>query len=227
MYTVATKEYEGPLQKLLELIQKKELEINRVSLTEVTAGFLEYVAKLEHGGPDPEHAEFLSVASKLILLKSLSLLPQLALTEEENEDIRTLENQLQALAYLGTCKGEIGRAWKSEAPMVSREFMMNAPRFFVPPAVTPSMLAEKAAAFAPPPETEEPLRPAKRHLSIETTMRRILSRLEKSSKLSLAPSGASREEKIVFFLAVLHLMKNLKIAVSQDGIFGEITVYSK
>ncbi len=228
MYTVTTREYEGPLQKLLELIQRRELEINRVSLAEVTAGFLEYIGKLEHQRPDPEHAEFLNIASKLILLKSLSLLPQFRLTDEEAEDLHALEEQLKVLAYVHECAKDIVQHWSDEPLMASREFMMNTPRLFILPAITAAELSKRAAAFAPAPTVPHTAYPKRQYAPLETVMERILSQLKEApARTFTLDARAAREERVAFFLAVLHLMRKLKIAVSQHGIFGEITVYSK
>ncbi len=227
MYTVATAEYEGPLQKLLELIQKRELAINRISLAAVTAGFLEYVAKLGTGSPSREHAEFLNVASKLILIKSRALLPQLELTAEEEEDITSLEHQLQTLTYVHERGKDVNRAWSAPGALAVREFMFGVRRFFVPPAATPAVLAEQAARFSPPPPAAQAPYRKRAYANLETVMSRLLSRLgEQKLKLSDV-HGESREEKVAFFLAVLHLFRKLKISARQTQAFSDIVIAAR
>jgi chromatin segregation and condensation protein Rec8/ScpA/Scc1 (kleisin family) len=93
-YTIKTSAFEGPLGLLLELIEKRKLFINDLSLATVTEDYLNYMNKL--GGLSPAHiSSFVFVASTLILIKSKSLLPNLALTAEEEGDIKNLEERLR------------------------------------------------------------------------------------------------------------------------------------
>ena len=82
MYQIKTEQFEGPLDLLLDLIEKEEVDITRVSLAKITDQYLEYINAQEdislHNLTD-----FLSVAAKLILIKSHALLPLLQLDEEE------------------------------------------------------------------------------------------------------------------------------------------------
>ncbi|MEK7162430.1 MAG: segregation/condensation protein A, partial [Patescibacteria group bacterium] len=95
-YELKLENYQGPLQKLLELIEEKKMEITIINLAEVTSSFFEYLKKLEALGMDHSLlADFLVIASKLLLIKSKVLLPSLPLTEEEESDIRGLESQLK------------------------------------------------------------------------------------------------------------------------------------
>src|SRR3989339_1064593 len=103
-YTVKTTGFEGPFGLLLELVEKRKLFINDVSLATVTEDYLNYMNKL--GGLNPaEIASFVLVASTLILIKSKSLLPNLSLTLEEEGDIKNLEERLR-LYQLFTKLGE-------------------------------------------------------------------------------------------------------------------------
>ena len=75
--------FEGPLDLLLQLIEKEELDITEVSLLQVTEQYLDYLEKVEDKKPD-ELADFLLIAAKLLYIKSRVLLPELEMDEEEN-----------------------------------------------------------------------------------------------------------------------------------------------
>ena len=82
-------QFSGPLEKLLELIEAEKMDMNEVSMAKVTDGFLKYLGKVPKGRQEGEErfrvdlrilADFISVASKLIFLKSKYILPGLTLT---------------------------------------------------------------------------------------------------------------------------------------------------
>src|SRR5689334_22763292 len=93
-FTVKTQAFEGPLDLLLDLIEKKKLFVNDISLAKVTDDFIEHVKQFENL-PMGEAAHFILVASTLLLIKSKSLLPDLNLTEDEKGDIHDLEIRLK------------------------------------------------------------------------------------------------------------------------------------
>src|SRR5437867_7083343 len=77
--------FEGPLDLLLKLIERKQLEISKVSLAEVAGSFLEYLDAHPDMPPGPL-ASFVWVASKLLWLKSQSLLPRPPVAHAEDEE---------------------------------------------------------------------------------------------------------------------------------------------
>src|SRR3989344_6054192 len=93
-FQVQTEKFSGPLSKLLELIEEKQLEITTINLAEVTADFLGYLGTLQVVSPQVL-AVFAMVASRLILIKSKALLPELKLNDEEEAQIKDFSKQLQ------------------------------------------------------------------------------------------------------------------------------------
>ena len=93
-YKVKTSVFEGPLELLLNLVEKRKLLINEVSLAKVADDFITYAKGLEKF-PVAESANFILIASTLVLIKSRSLLPALALTEEEEGSVVELEQRLK------------------------------------------------------------------------------------------------------------------------------------
>src|SRR3989344_9116880 len=93
-FHVKTEVFEGPLDLLLSLIEKHKLHINDVSLSKVTDDYISYVnAQVDF--PMGQAADFILVASTLVLIKSKSLLPTLDLSKEEQGDIADLERRLK------------------------------------------------------------------------------------------------------------------------------------
>ncbi|MCB0085653.1 MAG: segregation/condensation protein A, partial [Caldilineaceae bacterium] len=94
-YPVTLPAYEGPLDLLLQLIEKHELDINEISLVAVTDQYLSTIERLEEIEPGAL-ADFLVIASKLLYLKSVSLLPkpQPPLDDEEEDVGDALIRQL-------------------------------------------------------------------------------------------------------------------------------------
>src|SRR5574343_1118658 len=93
-FTIKTSVFEGPLDLLLSLVEKRKLFINDISLAKVTDDFISHI---QNSGqlPMEESAHFILIASSLLLIKSKSLLPTLTLTEEEEEGIHDLETRLK------------------------------------------------------------------------------------------------------------------------------------
>ncbi|OHB10480.1 MAG: hypothetical protein A3I21_01675, partial [Candidatus Zambryskibacteria bacterium RIFCSPLOWO2_02_FULL_39_69] len=96
-YQVKTHIFEGPLDTLLSLIEKRKLFINDISLSQVADDYIAYIKQRENVAdnfPIADSAHFILIASTLVLIKSKSLLPNLTLTEEEEHSIEDLEARL-------------------------------------------------------------------------------------------------------------------------------------
>jgi len=93
-FQIKIQSFEGPLDLLLKLIESEKMDVTSISLSKVADDFLRHLEQLEHKNAE-QLAEFLDIASRLILIKSKVLLPQLELTEEEKEDIEELEKRLK------------------------------------------------------------------------------------------------------------------------------------
>src|SRR5436309_14507240 len=83
---VSTPVFEGPLELLLALVEREEVDIFKVSLAKVTDAYLAEVAAREVADPK-EMAEFLWMEARMLLLKSVRLLPGETPTDEEKEPI--------------------------------------------------------------------------------------------------------------------------------------------
>ncbi len=234
-YELTLERYQGPLEKLLELIEGQKLEITQVSLAQVTGDFLAYIETLKASTSDSSTdpglvADFLVVASKLILIKSKALLPTLPVTEEEEADMRDLEFRLKLFRELKVTQGFIKAGWSSLPVMVSREFLAAIePVFYPPVSATPALFAETVGRIIG--ELERLLRPtvAVRNdmANLKTKIEEVLSRLTDQPERFGALHQGTRSEVIVLFLAILHLIKEQLIGVEQSGHFAEMTIVKR
>ncbi len=228
MYELSFDYYQGPIEKLLELIEGKKLEVTVVSLSEVTAGFFDYLEKIERAGAgNGIIADFLSVASKLLLIKSKSILPSLILSEEEEEDIKGLETRLKIYQEFRQAKAYVKEMWSEGELMATREFLKGAAQSFYPPkACAPSDFVSAIQRVVG--EIEKFMKPVVKVkneiISLKKKIEEVFSRLTKDPVNFKNLHGGGKKEVVVLFLAVLHLIRQQLIDVEQDGQFSDILV---
>src|SRR5215208_29434 len=229
-YRVQTPLYEGPLDLLLNLIERAELDITAVSLASVTDQYLSYIHALEQVSAD-EISAFLVIAAKLLQIKSEALLPRPPVRERGEEDLgQALVDQLRLYKRFK----EIG-GWLSERLQDNlRTFLRIAP----PPKVEPkldlsNLTLEKLVAVAQDAYAKER---DKKPLGVMIAPPRITIRekinliakmmkdVERATFRALLNQGASRLEVVVTFLAMLELVKRYRINAHQEGLFGEIEI---
>jgi len=227
-YNVHTPVYDGPLDLLLNLIERTELDITSVSLAMVTDQYLVYINSLEQINAD-EISAFLVIAAKLLQIKSEALLPRPPAREPGEEDVgQALVDQLKLYKRFK----EIGGWLHERQDHNLRTFLRIAP----PPKVEPkldlsNLTLEKLVAAA-----EEAFRKEKEKKPLgsiiappRVTIRekidliaRTLKEIERTTFRNLLNQGASRIEIVVTFLALLELVKRYRVQAHQDGLFGEI-----
>ena len=123
-YELKLEQFSGPIEKLLELIEEKKLEITQLSLAQVTADFLVYLATIEELAPGIL-ADFLVVASRLLLIKSKALLPNLILDQEEEQEIRDLEERLKIYREFKAARNYLKNLWQEQPLVFSRELLAS------------------------------------------------------------------------------------------------------
>jgi segregation and condensation protein A len=231
-YQLSLENYQGPLEKLLELIEERELEVTRVNLAQVTGDFFAYIETLRAGGVDDPQvvADFLVVASKLILIKSKALLPTLEVTEEEEADMRDLERRLVLYREFKKAQQHLKEGWSITPRSWSREFLQTSePLFYPPRAVTPATLAGAVQVIVG--ELARLLKPTSTIrtdiINLKEKIEEVLKRLTEVPRKFASLHTGSRSEVVVLFLAVLHLIKEQLISVDQDSHFSEMTIVKK
>src|SRR3989339_1112672 len=230
-YTVKTTGFEGPFGLLLELVEKRKLFINDVSLATVTEDYLNYMNKL--GGLNPaEIASFVLVASTLILIKSKSLLPNLSLTLEEEGDIKNLEERLRLYQLFTKLGGNIKNNFGKNIIFAPLERKNDVLVFLSDEQITKdSMMAfAKGALGGMPKKIFLPEVEVRKVISIEEMIGNLTERIQNSIKMSFkdfAGKAKTREEKvfaIVGFLAILELVRNGILQAVQEGHFEDIII---
>jgi segregation and condensation protein A len=227
-YAVKLEQFEGPLDLLLDLIEKDKLDVSRIALATVTDGYLHYV-EAHQNIPPAELADFLVVAAKLLLIKSQLLLPFLTIGEEEDA-ADDLEGQLRIY------KEYVEAARVIEAMLAARRFMYARDRLpnvevgFAPPKrFTPDHLVgfmTKVIARLEP-VVKTPKATVERLVSIHEKIRHIRTMLGGGGRLSfreVLTGSTSRADVVVSFLALLELVKQQSVTVSQEGQFDDILI---
>ncbi len=254
-------QFRGPLEKLLELIESQKLGIDEVSLSKVTDDFLRYLDALkgqqiieEASAPSGElpdetgaellvfrgdlHmlADFIAIASRLILLKSKYLLPGLALTDDEEADIKDLENRLERYRDLRPMFRVLARLWRESHKSYSRQYFLGRGASFV----------GNQRVFHPGRSTDaEALRASLRGIfdtivtyeletetirekivTLEEKIQEVLARITKGgdTHFGALSNERTRSEMVIVFLAILHLAREQLVRLEQDEHFSDIMV---
>jgi len=227
-FEVTQGEFRGPLEVLLDLIEARKLHISDVTLSKVTADFLNY-AKSHEGFPIAESAQFGFVASTLLLIKSKSLLPQLSLTREEEASMEDLERRLRLLQRFRELSRHV-RARFGETPLYLPRERAALPVFAPPKEISPKILCRAVlAVLAAIPKTEKLATVAvQKVISLEEMIERLRNRVTLALKMSFVEFSkmhkGERIHVIVGFLAMLELVKQGLIAARQETRHGEIVM---
>lgn len=228
-FEVRTTQFEGPLELLLGLIEKRKLLINQVSLAAVADEYISYL-KSHPEFPIAETAHFVLTASTLLLIKSRSLLPTLTLSDEEAHSIDDLELRLTLLDTYRKVSHHTVQLFGT-SPLYSREVSGTRQPVFSPPATDMSSLHEALRALlAGLPKLEGPLARAavRKVLSLEEMVGRLRMRVERAMRTNfreLAGMGkAEKVEIVVSFLALLELVKQGVVKAEQESHSSDIVV---
>lgn len=232
-YEVKLEKFTGPLDKLLQLIEEKHLEITQVSLAEVTADFLNYVKTIGEKSAPAVLADFLVVAAKLVLIKSKALLPMLELSQEEEGEIHDLESRLRIYREFKTAGEHIAKLWGKNKIAYGRPLFLSlgdGAVFYPPPGLKLGDLSRaiKNLAIALQAMLPETGKVKRAIITIEQKIEELLNRLSGGASgrhsMSALTKEKSREEVIVLFLAILHLLKDKIIQAEQGGHFEDIMI---
>ena len=212
---------------LLDLIEARKLLVNDLTLANITEDFISHV-RAQESFPVAETANFIQIAATLLLIKSKSLIPDLALSEEENSDIEDLKRRLAAYEKVREAARELSRIFGKKMmipvgerpPLVvfapSRDLSVNA----LAEAMTRILAAREAVE-------ELPIARVKPLVTIEEMMDRLAKRVQRAMTLSFNEFSAGTKERIeviVSFLALLELVKQGAVAAEQFDTYGDIRI---
>lgn len=223
--TIQFKEFDGPLDLLLSLLDEKKMEISEVSISKVTEPFLQYLDSLEEVNPQ-ELADFLVVAAKLLFLKSKTLLPEFGTDEEDG---MKLEDQLRLYRQFIEVSKQVNTLWMDEArnsygridPPVLIEGFFPSDNLKV--NNLHKAMTELVIRLAPPKAL--PKTYIDKSVSMKEkidTIRNLLGSRKKLSFNDILSDAQSKTEVIVSFLALLELVKQRSIHIEQDKAFGDL-----
>ncbi len=226
-YHFKLEKFEGPLDLLLELIEKEELRITELSLAKVADQYLEYIKN-----NDDIHLEslsdFLSVASKLILIKSRALLPVLKFTDEEEEDIQDLARQLEEYKKFKEVSLRLGKMAACGRIAYAREGYAGVTAFFYPPENINVFDLRKnfQEVLAEIPIIERLEEEYVREImTLEQKINDLQNMLRKKVETCFSEVVSCAKDKvevIISFLAMLEMVKQRVIEVEQGELFQEI-----
>lgn len=226
MFQVSTEKFSGPLDLLLALIEKEELPISEVSLAEVTGDYLKFIN--ENDVPAEELVDFLTVAARLLLIKSNAILP---VPVEEAVEQNNLAAQLRLYRLFVEVAGQLEEMYASGAVSFARPYApLPVEAGFRPPEnVTKGVLAEAFRGLIKRLEPFFALRQAslERVASVEERIRDIHRAIMKRAKFifsDVVGAAKSRAEVVVCFLALLELVKQKIIKVQQTQAFEDIVL---
>ncbi|MFH1537239.1 MAG: ScpA family protein [Patescibacteria group bacterium] len=221
-YRVKLEQFQGPLDLLLQLIEKEELKIAEISLAKVTKQYIDHLETIEELYPE-ELADFLVIATKLLLLKSRTLLPYLEIDDDEEET--DLEEQLRIYREYANASKVVDAILRKGKFSYSRAHIkfQSEEVIFSPPKkqLTVSDLRElfNEALKALEPIVRLPKAAIEKALTMKEKICVIQNLLEKGVNTTfndLTQESKNKTDIVITFLAILELVKKQMICVKQD-----------
>lgn len=238
-YVVRLPIFEGPLDLLLHLIEKRQMEITTISLVAVTDQYLAYLQQWEAEAlPVANMAAFVSIAARLLFIKSQSLLPRTSkeeLTEEVEsaaEMAEELQRHLVEYKLARDIATHLRRREESGLQTHGRSGLLagiEAQLAWTPPTLVGLEVQSLATAFQRLLLAREAANSAEILPTARVTVKERISEI--ANLLKAKPSilltevienESSRFVIIVTFLAVLEMWKHERIAVKQESLLGPI-----
>lgn len=225
-HEIKLEKFQGPLDLLLQLIELEKLNITEVSLSQITEQFLGYLDKLENDRSE-ELADFLVIGTKLVYLKSRTLLPYLY---PEEEDGPSLADQLKMYQQYISASKKLNILWSQNRISYGRvEPPVKATEFVLPLNARAEDLLKSIQKLV------SRLRPANplpkitidRAVSVKQKIESIWTTLKLHKKMNfndLISQSENKTDVIVSFLALLELMRDQKAYIDQENSFGNMEV---
>lgn len=214
--------FEGPLDLLLYLISKNKLNINDIQLTVLIDQYVEHIRQMQLQDMDIA-SEFLEMASRLIYLKTVSLLPKHEEAEQMKEELTAelmeYEHCRKVARMLSTMTDDFDTFVKSPEKI---EYDKTYRNIHEPELVLKSYIAAvgRGQRKLPPPTTVFSKIVARKIVSVSSKIVYVLKNLKRhgNKKMRNLFDGAqSRSELVATFLAVLELCKANRVHLDGDG----------
>lgn len=230
-YTVRLPLFEGPLDLLLHLIQKNELDITAISLAMVADQFVGHIRRLQAVQP-AIIADFLVVASKLLVIKSRLLLPRPPAMDEEEEDpgevlarrLREYKRFKEAAAALQELEAQGRRCHVRVAPPPELETRIDWGALTLDDLIG---ALRQLIAVAPADDIVESV-VSRRKITVGEKMdwiQRLLAEHSSVPFYRVVGRTPSRVDIVVSLWAVLELIKRGRLRAHQPELFGDILLF--
>ncbi len=234
-YNVKLETFEGPLDLLLFLVRKNEIDIQQIPVITIAEQYMEYIELMKALNIDVA-GEFLVMASTLLYLKSRALLPQPDESEDGAEDQKTLDELKKQLLEYQQYK-DVAERLKEQNILEKDVFVRSS--FADPVSADDTETMERATVFdllsafkklmERTDGSGDSMEVSVEHLSVKDALGEILE------KIQSAPDGMPFENIfsgnrdrlyiITTFLALLELIKMQAVRVYQSANFGNIYIY--
>ena len=228
-FSIKTADFEGPFDLLLELIQKKKLSVNDVSLANITDEYIGYVRDNELNLTDASY--FVWTAATLMLLKSKSLLPKLSLGKDEEDNIDELKNRLRFLKEIKEVAKNISENFGKNILFTKIYKKKIEAKFRPDDSITLKniLLSLDSLVVRSPLVEKLPEVAVQKQKTLKEVIDEVKEKVNRFLKMNFSElhSGADKREISVSFLAVLELFRNGKIDLEQEESFGNIIVEKK
>ncbi len=225
--------FQGPLDLLLDLIEKNEMSISDISLSGITDEYLKYLESIQFSINVDEIVSFLDIASKLILIKSKALMPFLEFSSEEEQGVNELKNKLELYKIFRDLARGLRKMYAKSVPFYSRNVnLINQIVFYPPENVTKEKLRNFFEYIVDKFEElkKKIIYPGKiltKLISLQDKIKEIETRIKEKIQISvreIKQDCKSKLEIIVGFLAILELMKSKIVVIEQGDMFEEIEI---
>ncbi len=234
-YSIKIENFEGPLDLLMHLIEKNKMDIMDIKISVITDQYLEYLKEMQRMNLEVT-SEFIVMASRLIYLKSKSLLPSLAPLESEEESEFDLVKLLVEYKRYKECTFTLRerleeyhkRCFKmpSKVNLPKAEFETQYDSDVIP-KVYMSFLEKEKVKKNLQADNIKKLAVSEKY-TVQGKIREIIRQLLKKPKFVFNklfnPKKQEKAEVVTALLSLLELSKMSRINVTQDGLFGDINV---
>lgn len=229
-------DFEGPMDLLLHLIKKDNIDICDISISNITDQYLAYLNKMEEMDLDIA-SEYLAMAAELIEIKSAVLLPKSEISEDEyEEDPREkLINRLKEYQRIKEATPKF-KELEEERKKLYTKVASNLKQYQKEEKIDfgdidMDALLNAFAKFLERKEDEKPLNTkiTKKEYSVKKRSEEIKNILKKKKKVDFEElfEIKTKEYVVVTFLSILSLAKKQELKITQDDNFSNITVSLK
>lgn len=238
--TFQLKDFDGPLDLLLFLINKEKIDIKDIFVSQITDQYISLVRSASDLDMD-EATDFLVMAATLLEIKSRAMLPRPPKVEEGEEDpeaalIRQLEEYkrfretAEAMKQFETAAGNLFTKLPEEYPLPPQEIELVG-------LTLEGLTAAFLRIWARKPEQEEesgevnhyaPRDIRRDEHNVQDCMLTLMKGMRRKGRMTFEEAfsaAPTKEEVVTLFLALLELLKLGETHIEQEGIYGEIVLY--